>query len=267
MADEILTPVADDATLAASPDTPVSAVPSESEVTTAVEPTTDGAVVAVEEKPFAHTDTPSLLNTPLATEDTPAPDSDAPPEPAPDTAPAAVEEPVVEPIKYELTVPEGFPIDQNQMVAAGELFRKHRIDPAVAQELVDFHANQLSQFNKQISDHWQRTFADTRKAWVDEVRSDPELGGAGHNTAMQKIFHVRDLFVPERDQKAFNQFLDITGAGDHPAFLRFIYRVAQKFDTPTPAPQAQPKQPTKRDRNKATMYDHPATQAAIDRNR
>ena len=39
--------------------------------------------------------------------------------------------------------------------------------------------------------------------------------------------------MPEADRPAFNEFPDLTtGAGDHPAFWRALYRVANLLDEP-----------------------------------
>jgi hypothetical protein len=73
------------------------------------------------------------------------------------------------------------------------------------------------------------------------VKADAEIGGAGFNTAMTAVAKMRDLFLSsarpgtdkyENDAAEFNDFLRITGAGDHPAFLRFLNNVARRFDEP-----------------------------------
>lgn len=68
-----------------------------------------------------------------------------------------------------------------------------------------------------------KIFAEARKKWAAEALADPVL-----NLKMNgaRIGLVRDLFVGPRQRKKFNEFLRVTGAGDHPAYLRFMLAVA-----------------------------------------
>lgn len=217
-------------------------------------------------KPFSHADTPSLLATPSDHAALSTPPSEAADAPVDVPAAAPAEGPLAAaPLVYEFKLPEGLTVDEARITAATELFQQHRVDPAVAQELVSFHAQEMQRYADASTEAQNRAFLDVRKGWAEQVRSDPEMGGAGHNTAMQRIFRVRDMFVPVSDHKAFNEFLDATGAGDHPAFLRMLYRIGAKFDEPTVAPASQPIQPSKKERNRAAMYDHKDSIAARDR--
>jgi hypothetical protein len=65
---------------------------------------------------------------------------------------------------------------------------------------------------------------------------DPELGGSGFATVKGAVARMRDLFVPERSRKEFDDFLNITGAGEHPAVWRLLWNVAKAFDEPAPTP-------------------------------
>lgn len=111
----------------------------------------------------------------------------------------------------------------------------------VGQELINLHANAMTKYAEAVAQKQIDVFLETRQKWATEVMADRELGGAGHRTTMGAIARVRDALVPEKDRPAFDEFLRVTGAGDHPAFLRMLHRAAQFFDEPAlPPPNFKP---------------------------
>jgi hypothetical protein len=241
----------------------IDAIPTPTVETTPIEtPAEQVTETPAEDKPFLHTDTPSLLgksegkpaDAPAATDTTDVPVESAP-------------EPALEPIKYEFKVPDGVAVDENRISTYTEILNKHNLPAEAAQEFFDLYASEAQDYAQRLEQHaWEeshRAFAETRKEWRGKVMADPEIGGAGHQTAMTQIGRMRDLFVPERDQKEFNDFLDTTGAGDHPAFLRLFYRMGAKFDegVPAPMPAAPAPQSSKRDQRRKLLYNHPESQS------
>lgn len=151
--------------------------------------------------------------------------------------PEAAPEPVApQPAAYEFKLPEGFTAVPEQIAAASELFAKASVPPEIAQALVDQHTAALQKYAAELTDKQWQAFTATKEAWKNEVLSDPELGGAGHQTAMKAIARARDLLVPEGDKDSFNKMLRDTGVGNHPAFLRALHRAARLFDEPSPPP-------------------------------
>ena len=159
-------------------------------------------------------------------------------------ATAAPDETIYAP--FEL--PEGISIPPEQLQEYHTLLAEHGISQAAGQALISKHVAALqevqAQYAKQAADHQMSVWDDTNKGWVTQVMADPELGGAGHKTAMARVARMRDLFVSERPGDAalteqrrneFNEFLRATGAGNHPVFLRFLNNVARRFDEPAPA--------------------------------
>jgi hypothetical protein len=237
-------------------------------VETAAVPAVETAAAAV---PGDHTATPTLLGK-FGKEDKPAetatdPVVEAPPaetkpaEAAVETKPVETKpfEPpapaAAEPITYpDWKLPEGIQADKDQIAKYTEALGEHRIDPDVGQKLIDMHTAALQTSMQQYADHLareqHRVFGETRQAWAKEVLADQEIGGAGHQTAMGVIARMRDALVsnhrhgtPEykADVAAFDQFLTVTGAGDHPLFLKMLYRVGKFLDEPAmPAPNVKP---------------------------
>ena len=178
--------------------------------------------------------------------------------------PAPVEAAKVEPLEYKYELPESLKLEDADKTELHETLDKFRADPSNLQPLVDYHAKRMEAYADFLSKEQWRVFNDTRKEWRNAVLADPEIGGAGHNTAMQAIARVRDNFVSgarpgseeyNADLAAFDGFLRATGAGDHPVMLKFMHRIASVLDeprmiTPEIKPAPQPK-------SAKTLYDHP----------
>ena len=158
--------------------------------------------------------------------------------------PEAVEAPPAapQPVAYEYTLPDTIKMDdalKGTFHAALDLVRS---DPNKGvQALIDLHNQTMQQFADQTYQNQVSTFNDTRRGWVTQTMADDELGGAGHQTSMAAIARMRDLLVPESRREAFNSFLAVTGAGDHPEFLRILHNAARIYDeAPMPPPGARP---------------------------
>jgi hypothetical protein len=119
-----------------------------------------------------------------------------------------------------------------------------------------------------------KVFNDTKAEKEKEVLADPEIGGAGHQTAMTAIARARDLLISsakpgtprhEAERKEFDQFLEATGAGSWPAFLRLLHNGARYTDEPQAheQPLSDLKPPKGNGRQPGSrMYDHPTSQRA-----
>lgn len=139
-----------------------------------------------------------------------------------------------EPIAYEYALPETIKMDDALKGEFHTALDAFRADPLKgAQPLVELHNKAMTDYATHLAQEQQRAFNDTRKGWRTEVLADEQLGGSGHQTTMKAIARMRDLAVPEKDRASFNEFLRITGAGDHPAFLRMVHNFARHFDEPS----------------------------------
>lgn len=68
-----------------------------------------------------------------------------------------------------------------------------------------------------------KAWNDLKDRWAGEVKADPEFGGAN---LVQSMTMVRDVLKQHGDPDVMAA-LDITGAGDHPAIVRTLYRMAK----------------------------------------
>ena len=147
-----------------------------------------------------------------------------------------------QPVAYEYTLPDTIKMDDALKGTFHSALDAFRADPAKGvQGLIDLHNQTMQQFADQTYQNQVSTFNDTRRSWVTQTMADDDLGGAGHQTSMAAIARMRDLLVPESKREAFNQFLAVTGAGDHPEFLRLLHNAARIYDeAPMPPPGARP---------------------------
>jgi hypothetical protein len=231
-----------------------------------------------------HTDTPSLLESVAKVEETKPADPAETPEPAETETPkdpvetpelkeepkpdeVKPDEPKPEPepepeLKYEFQIPEEIKLEPKGLETYTEVLREAKVPPEVGQKLLNMYLDEVQKLNTSTLQAQHDAFNETRKSWQAQAMADPEIGGAGHQTAMAAIARMRDRFVPEAQKAEFNDFLRVTGAGDHPAFLKVLYNVARLLDEPrvpqqSGNPPPQPKQPGQR---REVLYDHPTSQ-------
>lgn len=184
-----------------------------------------------------------------------------PAEPPPPTVPEPLEPLVYEPP----ALPEGLSFEAERIKALDDVISPLRVPAEARQQLVDLHVAEMQRYAEHLAREQHRIFAETRKSWRDEVLADEQIGGAGHHTALASCMRMIDEFVPQSQRKQFDEMLLATGAGDHPAMLRFLHNLGRKFDAPAapivpagPAPDRGGG--TGRGRRMRDMYDHPRSQ-------
>ncbi len=128
------------------------------------------------------------------------------------------EEPVA--VSYEpFALPQGVEVDTAALEEAQSLFAEARLSQPQAQKLVDLYAGKMSELvQRQISAAESR-----QKAWVAEVKSDPDLGGRRFESARAAAQRALSRFgTPE-----LRRILDELGVSNSPQLFRFFVRVGQ----------------------------------------
>lgn len=158
----------------------------------------------------APTTTPTSSPTPSET-----PTETPPPEEA-KAAPAAPE-------KYDdFKLPEGVKLEGDSLKSAQDLFKGLNLPQESAQKLVDFHVAQL----KASSESSSRAYEDMRADWQARTKADPDLGPKLPQIK-ETVGRALDSLGDAKLVADFRQAMDITGAGDHPAFVKAFYKLAQ----------------------------------------
>jgi hypothetical protein len=182
-----------------------------------------------------------------------------------------------EPVAYEYTLPDTLKMDDATKAEVHTAFDAFRADPVKgAQALIDLHAKTMTEYATNLASeslkNQFKVFNETCRNWEKQVLADPELGGAGHETAMGAVARARDLTISsakpgtpryEAERKEFDDFLRTTGAGSHPAFMRMLHNAARYIDEPQASNQPLSEIKPPKGNGKAPgsrMYDHPSSQ-------
>jgi len=129
--------------------------------------------------------------------------------------------------KYALTMPEGVEVDQELLDALSPEFKELGLTTKQAQALADkFIASQQAKVEGA-----QAKFAETVSNWVDQAKKDPEIGGAKWDGTVKNASGVVSRFgTPE-----LKEFLNTSGAGNHPELIRFMAKVGAMIGEDNPA--------------------------------
>lgn len=119
-------------------------------------------------------------------------------------------------------VPEGFEIDEATNKEIGGLFKKMNLSQENAQELVDLYSKRMIDAQRAPYDHWKKTNDD----WVAEIKADPELGSKIPEVKATIAKALDGLGSPQLTQ-AFKDAMELTGAGNNPAFVRAFYKLSK----------------------------------------
>ncbi len=155
-----------------------------------------------------------------STSTTPAPTDG---KPAPTTATGAPE------TYADFTAPEGYTLDKSAIDAFVPIAKELGLTQEAAQKLVGFHTAQMIEAAKAPA----ATYEATRNDWQAKVKADPDLAKAvnGDKVGLEavKLDIGRALTAMGDPQLAgeFKSAMDLTGAGDHPAFVKTLWKLAQ----------------------------------------
>jgi hypothetical protein len=132
-------------------------------------------------------------------------------------------------------------------VLGGELPPQER-----GQRLIDMHLAEVQKRDQYLSEHQVQVWNDTQAQWKDAVKSDPEIGGNRFNTTIQTCISAVNRFGGTEAQRAeLLEALSFTGAGNHPAIIRWVNNMASRLAEGSPVTQtAAPKPPQTREQKR-----------------
>ncbi len=184
-------------------------------------------------QPAAATTTP-----PPTTEASPA--TTTPSEPTPPKEPRSLlndeGEPPKEPVKpaegapekYEdYKLPEGFTLDEGIKTKVDDLFKGAGLSQEQAQKFIDFYTSETKEaFNAPF-----KAFKELTERWRSEANSHPDLKGKlgqGQEVNVRIGKFLQGINDPQLVSD-FQELMDLTGAGNHQAFIRVIDYAARKL--------------------------------------
>lgn len=118
-------------------------------------------------------------------------------------------------------VPEGRELDAKVVDRATPIFRELGLSQDNAQKLVDFYNEVISEHNQTSAD----LVKSMREGWVKQINEDKEMGGK-LDTIKADLGRAYTHLPPDLI-KDFKAAMDLTGAGDHPAFVKAFWKLAQ----------------------------------------
>lgn len=123
------------------------------------------------------------------------------------------------PEKYDLKLPKDSPLEQSVVDRITEEAKKYGLSQDYAQHLIDREHNAVVSY---VEAQKEALLAKS-EAWVEEIKSDKELGGENFAKNAELAKRVVNRFGTE----AFNKTLNDTGLGNHPELMRTFVKIGQ----------------------------------------
>lgn len=167
--------------------------------------------------------------------------------PSEKTPPDGTTKPPTEPSKApetyaDFTVPEGFKIDADLLAKATPIFKELGLTQAQAQQLISLQADREVALGKAPAD----AYATLRKDWVAATTADKDMaahtvdGKTGLDAVKIDIGRALSALGDTKLTDEFRAAMDLTGAGDHPAFVKALWKLSQLVGEGSHVPGGKP---------------------------
>ena len=138
-------------------------------------------------------------------------------EPAAGEKPA--DKPAEAPIVYDFKLPEGAQADAETLDGFKALAGELKLPADKAQAVVDLGMKLLEKQTAAIQEQW----AEQRKGWVDEIKSDPDFGGKQFDKTVEGAHRVLRQYGDKQTVEAIREL----GLDSHPGLVKLLARVAR----------------------------------------
>lgn len=132
---------------------------------------------------------------------------------APDTTPQA---PAV-PEKYDFKLDEGSLLDTAHVEQFSQFAKEKKLTQDQAQEFLQREAQALNSFVQKQ----QQEFEKVQAEWVNQIKTDPEIGGDKFNQSIELAHRALKEFASD----SFLKELETTGYGNHPELVRVFAKI------------------------------------------
>ena len=109
--------------------------------------------------------------------------------------------------------------DVETLTQAKSVFKELNLTQEQAQQLVDFESNVKSEEIQRQQEAWD----ELQDTWKKASETDKEFGGDGLDANLAVAKQGRDAF----GGKEFNEMLEVTGVGNHPEMIRFLFKIGK----------------------------------------
>ena len=164
---------------------------------------------------------------PPAPEPVPAPPAPEPPKPSGDertpNGDAKPTEPVV-PEKYDLKPPEGLTFAPEALAAFEKEARALKMSQADAQEYLNARFESIKTEREASEKEQAEAFKATNEGWINELKADPDFGGANFEKSQSRINAVRERYGNDATKDLFDQI------GNHPGLCKMLAKIGADME-------------------------------------
>lgn len=126
------------------------------------------------------------------------------------------------PERYELTMPEGWTLDEEGLAELTPIMHELKASNEQVQAVADLYIRRMSAAReKQIAAE-----RETVENWREEVRNDPEIGGAKYE---ENLASVKKMLVKYGSEDFYN-YLDDSSLGNYPPFVKVMVKIAKELE-------------------------------------
>ena len=126
------------------------------------------------------------------------------------------------PERYELTMPEGWTLDEEGLAELTPIMRELKASNEQVQAVADLYIRRMSAAReKQIAAE-----RETVENWREEIRNDPEIGGAKYE---ENLASVKKMLVKYGSEDFYN-YLDDSSLGNYPPFVKVMVKIAKELE-------------------------------------
>lgn len=153
---------------------------------------------------------------------------------APETATAsATTSASTEAITYtDFKLPEGVKLDEKAVDDFKAIAAEARLPQEKAQALLDQHVAALQAAVQEPYKLWNKT----QLEWQKQVMADPEMGGQNFEKVTRPALDaaIKTFVTDPAEQKTLKDAFSYTGAGNHPAIVKFLYQIGKSVSEGSP---------------------------------
>jgi hypothetical protein len=133
----------------------------------------------------------------------------------------------------DFKLPEGVTLDKAILDEATPIFKELGLSQDAAQKLIDLQAKHSGKTAADLA----KSVDDMRAEWQAQVKADPAL--ANLDVVRTELGRAKDK-LPATVRSAFDEAMNLTGLGDHPAVVRGLFEFAKLVNEGTPVNGAGP---------------------------
>ena len=126
------------------------------------------------------------------------------------------------PERYELTMPEGWTLDEEGLAELTPIMHELKASNDQVQAVADLYIRRMSAAReKQIAAE-----RETVKNWREELKNDAEIGGAKYE---ENLASVKKMLIKYGSEDFYN-YLDDSSLGNYPPFVKVMVKIARELE-------------------------------------